>query len=571
MKRLIGFLVILALMLTACALGEEEPVALTYNRSELYLREGQTFELEVATAPKGGIRWGGFTYESSDKEIATVNRDGVVKGVKVGECEVTATSKKDPSVTAVIPVHVVVAVSKINITMEKKNLHVGEELPVTVSFEPSDASYPEATFSSSDEKIATVSDKGVITGVKKGSFTLTVRSRDGKKSERVDMRVTQQPTGVELKCKNQSMIVGQSQRVNAAVLPENASNKSLTWSSSDESVATVNKEGVVKGIGMGNVTITATCQDDTSVSASIDLRLVQRANRVEYTMGGEPRMHVGNTAQLSWTVSPESTTDKSVTFKSNDTRIATVDENGLVTGIKAGKTTITVKTTDGSEKTARVVVHVDQPVTGVSLDLEEIRIAVGYHGKVKAILEPKGATNKAMTWVSSDESIATVSGKDINVSIKGRQWGECTVTGTTEDGGYSATIQVHVGSYRFAIKVVSVKIKNGKPSLVLKNVSNLDIAQVRYRMRGFDGDMNPIDMTTRGDDLTILKGTYEHPLAPGESTRHGSFSFRHPSPYIDMQTLQFCITGITTADGFVYNVRERQWNWVSYTNEIPTN
>lgn len=561
--------VLLALLLVAGTVNAvaEDETGLVLTRTEMLLRVDYSAKINVQSAP-GNLKEQGFTYESSDKSIATVSRAGEVYGRKIGDCTITVTSAKDPAVQAVLPVRVVKPVGKLTVTAERKKIHVGDQLPLQVEYKPDDATVKECTYESNRENIVTVDENGVVTGVSQGAATITATSKDKHTFTEFSVQVVQQATGLTLEAKSSFLGTGKTTRLKATVLPEDAGNKNVTYQSSDESIATVAKDGTVTGKAPGSVTITAVSEDDSSVTATTTLTVVRLATKVEI-LEQEPRMHVGDTLQLQWLVSPNDATQNAVMFTSANTKIATVDEAGLVTGVKAGETTITVETADGALRKAHVKVYVDQPAQGVHMENDEVRIAVGYHSRQKAILEPKDATNKHMTWTSADESIATVSGKDNVVTIKGHRWGDTIVTGVTEDGGYTTSITVHIGSYRFAIHADSVKIHNGKPSLKLSNVSNLNITQVRFMMRGFDTDGDPIVMCTQGNDATILRGAYDITLYPGGSTEHGKFTFYHHSDYAGMALLQFAITGITTDTGFVYNVRDSQINWIDAVNPLP--
>ncbi|MDD3412259.1 MAG: Ig-like domain-containing protein, partial [Eubacteriales bacterium] len=281
---------------------------------------------------------------------------------------------------------------------------------------------------------------------------------------------------------------------------------------------------------------------------------------------------IGQTVQLATQVLPASASITDVTYSVKNKKIASVDENGLVTALKGGTTTVYAVTADGSRKRASAKLNVIVPVTGVSYKREGLRVGAGAYGTFTATLAPEDATNRKMTWVSSDESIATVTGTTNRFKVKGRRWGRCTVTGTTEDGGFTVTVSVNVGSLRNAVSVTSVAIKNGKPYLVLKNKSNMDISEVRFVMRGYDLSLRPISMSTRGSDRARLYGTYDHTLTPGASTHHGNFTFENHSDYANMAVLEFAITGWSTSTGYYddngtlrydYDMSEKNWAWVS--------
>ena len=151
----------------------------------------------------------------------------------------------------------------------------------------------------------------------------------------------------------------------------------------------------------------------------------------------------GDSQSLSATVSPGDATDKSVTWSSSAPAVATVDQSGKVTAVKAGTATITVKTTDGG-KTATCTVTVNAKViavTQVTLDVKTKELVEGESFTLKATVSPDNASDKSVTWSSSDETVAKV---DQNGKVTAVKAGAATITVTTKDGNKTATCAVTV-------------------------------------------------------------------------------------------------------------------------------
>lgn len=150
----------------------------------------------------------------------------------------------------------------------------------------------------------------------------------------------------------------------------------------------------------------------------------------------------GETATLSATIAPSNATNANYSWSSSDAAVASVN-NGTVTAVKAGKATITVKSEDGG-KTATCAVTVNAKiidVTGVTLDKSEASMLVGQSLTLVATIAPADATNKNVSWASSDETIATV---DATGKVTAVKQGECTITVTTEDGKKTAQCKISV-------------------------------------------------------------------------------------------------------------------------------
>lgn len=567
-----ALLLALCCCLTAFALAEEEPVVITTSVDTLTVAVGRIVDYELSISPRSAKK--GYTFTISDETVAEVLRDGRVKGRKQGTCTLTIGSKVDPTATKVLDVIVVQPAKSVKAQLDQETLSVGQTAQITASVSPEDATLQGVTYESRKPEVATVDENGVVTGVSRGSATIRVKSEDGYAQTRVTVQVRQPAEEIQLELAKATLPEGKTATVKATVLPKDTNNKKLTWSSSDESIATVNREGRVKGIQPGTVTITAASAEVPEVTGSIDVQVVRLAKSVAFEQK-EYDVILGQTAQLAVTVGPEDTTDKSVTYKSNNPKKVSVDENGVVTALAAGKATITATTADGSRRQATTVVRVIVPVTGVHFDQTDARVGVDYYRTLNAVLEPKDATNHNMTWTSSDESIATITGTTNKPRVVGKHWGRCVVTGTTEDGGYTCSLNINVGSLRHAVKIVKLELRNHQPYLRLKNVSNLNLTGISFAVTGTDEYDTPITMSYRTGNT--LYAEYLAELAPDEYTSSEGFTWYQPADFRHLENLSIAITGFTTDTGYygsdgtlyyTYNVPQDQWDWVSVQTDL---
>ena len=458
--------------------------------------------------------------------------------------------------------------------LDQETISVGGTAQITAAVKPDDATLQGVTYESRKPEVATVDENGVVTGVSRGSATIRVRSEDGYAQTSVTVQVRQPAEEIQLELSKSTLPENKTASVKATVLPKDTNNKKLTWTSSDESIATVNQDGRVKGLRPGTITITAASAEVPEVTGSIEVQVVRLAKSVAFAQK-EYGVILGQTAQLSVTVSPEDTTDKSVTYQSNNPKKVSVDENGVVTALAAGKATITATTADGSRRQATTTVKVIVPVTGVHFDTPDARVGVDYYRTLNAVLEPKEATNRSMTWTSSDESIATVTGTTNKPRVVGKRWGRCVVTGVTEDGGYTCSININVGSLRHAAKLVKLELRNHQPYLRLKNVSNLNLTGITFAMKGTDEHDQPITMSFRTGDT--LYAEYPSDLGPDETTYSGGFMLYQPADFSHLENLSVAITGWTTDTGYygsdgqlyyTYNVPQDQWDWISVQTDL---
>ena len=241
-----------------------------------------------------------------------------------------------------------------------------------------------------------------------------------------------------------SLQEGASGALKATVNPETASDKTVTWTSSNESVATVDASGNVKAVKAGSATITVTTKDG-SKKATCSVTVTPKPVAVESVSLDKTTLSMteGASGALKATVKPDNASDKSVTWTSSNESVATVDASGNVKAVKAGSATITVTTKDGSKKATCSVTVTPKPVAveSVSLDKTTLSMTEGASGALKATVKPDNATDKSVTWTSSNESVATVGA---NGNVKAVKAGSATITVTTKDGSKKATCSVTV-------------------------------------------------------------------------------------------------------------------------------
>ena len=239
-------------------------------------------------------------------------------------------------------------------------------------------------------------------------------------------------TGVALNKAELSLSEGSKETLVATVSPENATDKTLTWSSSDESVVTVSASGEVTAVKAGNATITAVGADGIKVTCAVTVTPAEVAVTGITLDKTELTLTEGDKETLTATVSPENATDKTLTWSSSDESVVTVSASGEVTAVKAGNATITAVGADGIKVTCAVTVTpAEVAVTGITLDKTELTLTEGDKETLTATVSPENATDKTLTWSSSDESVVTVSASGEVTAVAA---GSATVTASAANG-----------------------------------------------------------------------------------------------------------------------------------------
>ena len=265
------------------------------------------------------------------------------------------------------------------------------------------------------------------------------------------------------------IIEGESAALSARVSPEAASDRVVSWSSSDRSVVTVDKTGTVQGLKPGTATVTATAEGKSG-TCTVTVK-AKAVNVTEVTLDKtELTLTEGETETLTATVRPDNADNRKVAWSSDKTDVATVDGAGKVTAVKPGEAVVTVTTEDGG-KTATCKVTVKAKavsVTEVTLDRTELTLTEGETGTLTATVKPDNADNKKVTWSSDKTEIATVDGSGRVTAVKA---GEAVVTVTTEDGGKTATCKVTVKAK--AVPVTGVEVNPWAVTLSVRGTSKL--------------------------------------------------------------------------------------------------
>ena len=344
----------------------------------------------------------------------------------------------------------VIPVTGITLSSTELNIEVGGKQTLQAEVKPEDATDKSVTWSSSDPSVATVDGStGEVTGVSEGTATIYCTTSDGSVSAACLVECLPAVVPVEsitLDTDAVSLSVGETTVLAATVSPEDATDKSVTWSSSDPSVAEVDPTGKVVAKSAGEATVTCTSSDGAktaSCSVTVSDTVVPVTNVTLST--SSLSLTVGQTRQLRATVHPSDATNKAVTWRSNASSIASVSSDGVVTGKSAGVAIVSVFTEDGSKSAScRVTVTGSSiAVTGVSLDRTSLDLSVGSEVKLNATVSPSNASNTGLTWTSSVPSVATVSQDGV---VKAVSAGSTVITVKTDDGGKTATAKVSVSS-----------------------------------------------------------------------------------------------------------------------------
>ena len=255
-------------------------------------------------------------------------------------------------------------VKGVSLKPAKLTLETGVVRKLTATVSPSTAENKAVKWTSSDPSVASVDQRGRITTLAAGKTTITVKTKEGGFKAKCKLTVVDKfvhPESISLNKTAVTLEKGKTVKLKATITPSDVSDKTVKWASSDNFVASVDSNGLVTALTPGKATVTVTTKDGGLVAAcKITVQSPPDPVRVSGVSIGPSQLviRVGESQALKASFKPANATNKNVTWSSLNTKIAVVDENGVVTGVKNGTTFIKVKTEDGSKTaTARIIVR----------------------------------------------------------------------------------------------------------------------------------------------------------------------------------------------------------------------
>ena len=416
------------------------PTAVAVNRQSLTLGVKEVYTGLTATVVDGNgaaVEGRTVTWRSSNVRVVRVNAAGRLTAVRNGKATVVVASEGLPEV--LVPVYVKSAPSSVSLTPKKGRLSIGMGLPLTAKLNKG-AACGQLTYVSSNPGVATVDENGVVTGVGLGRATITVRTFN-KKRARCNVTVSAEPASITTDKPAYAVLHGTRQKIAISIL-DGAGAKTyagLNITSSDPNCVTVDANGNVTGVNLGTATVTITTHNGLSTSCTVDvcgLPADMALSADTITIGVKEKYR-----RMSYTLIPPEGQEKCaaiVTWKSKNKKIAKVNaKTGVITGVKAGTTTIIATTNNKISKRLKVVVK--KAPKSVTLSPKELGLTVGMAGQLVASYNAKNVNNN-ITYTSSDPGIVTVDENGL-VTAVGR--GSATITGKTYNGK-RATCTVNV-------------------------------------------------------------------------------------------------------------------------------
>ncbi len=424
-----------------------------------------------ATASDKSERW-----ETSDNSIAVVDKYGKITGIAPGKCKITVISVSNPEISADVEVTVkgngsvspTDTAESIKLTKSELNLAVGASEKVYATVLPSTAD-GSVRWESSDPSAVKVDQYGTVTALKPGKCVITVFSTQNQKitaelivnaeEKEVSPDDIYTVQAIELSKTEMTLNVGQRDLSYVTIVPQTATDWGEIWSTSDPNIATVDREGYVTAVAPGVCFVTVTSRQNPNVSRNIVVTVkensssetaVQSIQLSKYDIN----LGVGGKAISIVTMLPTTANDQSELWTTSNPNVATVDEQGWITGLNPGSCIVTVQSRSNPKVFAEIRVTVvgssqtggqtseNTRVTGISLSKNAMSLSVGGTDISYVTMTPANAANKEEIWISSNPNVATV---DKYGYVTGVSEGNCVITVRSEDNpNVKATVSVVV-------------------------------------------------------------------------------------------------------------------------------
>lgn len=407
---------------------KQNATALYFDVTNKTIKVGESFRITYYFKPSDAAE-NSLTWTVLDKSIATV-KDGVVTAKAPGSTHIMARTSNGATATCALTV--TQDSTGVKLDTNALTLAVGEVYFSEATVTPNNSSNKKLTWSSSDKKVATVTDKGKITAVSPGKATITVKTATDKTAT-LEVTVEARVAGVYLNYKSKIITVKKTFQLTAVVEPKTASNQKVKWSSDDEKIATVSASGKVKGISGGTTLITCTTEEgDYTASCVVTVKEAVTSIKLNKTSA---TLTKGQRLQLQATVTSTYSTNQKVKWKSSKKKVATVNSKGKVIAKGVGKTLITCRATDGSGAEAECEITVIRQVSSIAVNKSLITLYEGETAKIAAKVTPANATHNKVKWSSSDKNVAVV---DSTGRITAVKQGTATIKAAARDNSKKA-------------------------------------------------------------------------------------------------------------------------------------
>jgi uncharacterized protein YjdB len=411
-----------------CHVSVQQPVTgITLSESNIIIDLKTTrLQLRATVAPDNALNKT-VIWSSTDPSIATVDQNGLVSVKKAGKTSIVATSQDSPAITAVCNIVVNIPVATVALDESTKTMYVGQSSRLTYVMLPANATNNVVSWLSTNTNVATVDKTGLVVAKNVGNTVIILKTLEGGQSVYCNITVKRVASGIKLDVATLDLKAGEDYILKPTLTPKDSTDTVIVWESFDTKIATVDDAGKVIAKSAGSTIVAAKLESGAIAYCKVNVTLPVDGLLLNFT---DKSIYVGEKFKLKVSVSPSAATEIRVTWKSSNTKIATVSEDGEVSGIAGGTAIITCTTKDGGYS-ATCVLNVLEAVSTISMNYQTYYLGVDKTVFLVATVSTPNASNKDVFWATSNSDIATVTQKG---KVTGRKLGNVTITATALDG-----------------------------------------------------------------------------------------------------------------------------------------
>lgn len=445
---------------------------ITLNKPSITLKATENVQLTATITPINATDQT-LTWHSENESVAKVDSTGKVTGISMGKTQIIVSSVSNPKIQAICNVTIApTLVNRIVIEPTQSTLKAGETIKLQAKIYPELATNKTVSWLSEDQDIAIVDSMGKVTAKRVGQVRIEVSTTDGSKVKAY-AQIHVVPTPVEsitiVAEGDTKLKAGETLNLRAEVLPVTASDTILVWSSSNEEIATVQDGLVTAHHQTGTVTITAA--SGNGIKGTINLTIIPTPVDSLIISAPSNEMKVGDTQQIAVTINPSTATDSLLVWSSSDENILTVDQNGQVKAVAPGTAIIQAQSSNGVSAFVQITV---KPILITSIAIPTtLTLEVGNKQKIIPEIAPENASNKFLTWHSSNEAVAIV----VEGYVVARGIGEAILTCSATDGsGVSDSCTITVVRYAdsVTISMPEAKLEVGATARLVAKLHPID-------------------------------------------------------------------------------------------------
>lgn len=368
-----------------------------------------------------------LVWSTTDSSKASVDQNGLVTLLKPGTVTIIATSKDNPAAVAYCNLNIQIPVVSVTLDETSKTMYAGQSARLSYLVLPANADNNAVTWTSTNSSVVAVDASGKVTAKSVGTAVIILKTVNGGYSVYCTITVKQVATGIKFDVNQLNMKTGETYNLKITLTPKDSTDTGLVWETSDSKVATVDVNGKITAKSSGTCIIMARTDAGGVAYCKVTVTQAVKGLILNFT---DKTIYKGEKFELEVSINPSTASKLDVTWKSSNTKIATVTDKGEVKGLVGGVAIITCTTADGGFS-ATCVVTVKETVTSVKLNYDTYNIGIDKTVVLTATVTTETATNQKVTWKSSNPKVATVSQKGKVTGIKA---GYATITAIAQDG-----------------------------------------------------------------------------------------------------------------------------------------